>query len=202
MSPHNKKPDSAKNNSTASLHEKLNMNEHAEGGEFQEDQEAELLEKLSYPELQKKCEEAELKATQYWERLLRLQAETDNMQRRVERDIGNAHKYALEKFVSELLPVVDNLERSLQTSLEEHSGNTVMDGIKLTLKMFITALEKFGVVQVSPEGQPFNPEFHQAVSVQVDDSVKPNTVISVLQKGYLLNNRLVRPALVVVAKSE
>jgi molecular chaperone GrpE len=198
VSSHHKKPDSA--NSTASLHQKLNVNEEVEGELL--DEESELLEKPSYAELEAKYEEANQKATQHWERLLRMQADMDNSQRRVERDIANAHKYALEKFVLELLPVVDNLERSLQTSVEEHSGNDVLEGIKLTLKMFQSALEKFEVVQVNPAGAPFDPEFHQAVSAVVDASVKPNTVINVLQNGYLLNNRLIRPALVIVAKAE
>jgi len=144
---------------------------------------------------------AEEKANQYWERILRQQAEMDNLHRRVERDVANAHKYALEKFVSELLPIVDSLERAMATHGNEESGaGTLLDGVNLTLKMFYAALEKFGVQQVDPVGQPFNPELHQAVSTQVDCDAKPGSVISVLQKGYLLNNRLVRPALVIVAK--
>jgi molecular chaperone GrpE len=186
-----------KKTSTAALHENLqeNMDE-------QSMQDEALLEHPSYIDLQKKLEEAEEKAGQHWDRSLRIQAEMDNTQRRAERDVSNAHKYALEKFSLELLPVIDNLERSLMTSEEEHSNNAVLEGIKLTLKMFQSALEKFGVVQVNPEGEVFNPELHQAVSVVVDPKVKPNTVISVLQKGYLLNNRLIRPALVVVSKAE
>lgn len=152
-------------------------------------------------ELQQQLAAAEEKANQYWERLLRLQAEMDNLQRRVERDVANAHKYALEKFVLELLPIVDTLERALATHSDDESGSgTLLDGVSLTLKMFHAGLEKFGVQQVDPMGQPFNPELHQAVSTQVDCDAKPGTVISVLQKGYLLNSRLVRPALVVVSK--
>lgn len=154
-------------------------------------------------ELQIQLTAAEEKANQYWERLLRLQAEMDNLQRRVERDVANAHKYALEKFVLELLPIVDTLERAVTTHKDDESGSgsgSLLDGVSLTLKMFYTGLEKFGVEQVDPIGQPFNPELHQAVSTQVDCDTKPGTVISVLQKGYLLNNRLVRPALVVVSK--
>ncbi len=152
-------------------------------------------------ELQAQLAAEKEKANQYWERLLRLQAEMDNLQRRVERDVANAHKYALEKFVSELLPIVDSLERAIATHSNEESGaGSLLDGVSLTLKMFYAGLEKFGVQQVDPLSQPFNPELHQAVSTQVDCDAKPGTVIAVLQKGYLLNNRLVRPALVVVSK--
>lgn len=165
------------------------------------DEETTATETVSATELQKQLAAAEEKANQYWERLLRAQAEMDNLQRRVERDIANAHKYALEKFVLELLPIVDTLERAVVSHKDDDSSSgSLLDGVSLTLKMFYSGLEKFGVEQVDPMGQPFNPELHQAVSTQVDCDVKPGTVISVLQKGYLLNNRLVRPALVVVSK--
>ena len=181
--------------STASLHQKLN-DEKAESAELQD---AALLEHPSYIELQNKLFEAEEKATQNWDKLLRLQAENENTLRRVERDISNAHKYGLEKLILELLPVIDSLERSL--TLATTQDDPVLEGVEMTLKMLYTALAKFGIEQVSPEKEAFNPELHQAVSMQVDPSVKPNTVISVLQKGYLLNNRLIRPALVVVSKT-
>lgn len=161
----------------------------------------EMLDKIPYAELQKQLTAAEEKVNQHWERLLRQQAEMDNLQRRVERDVANAHKYALEKFVLELLPIVDSLERAVTTHSNEESGaGSLLGGVNLTLKMFYAALEKFGVQQVDPVAQPFNPELHQAVSTQVDCDAKPGSVISVLQKGYLLNSRLVRPALVIVAK--
>lgn len=165
--------------------------------------EARLLEHPSYIELQTKLTEAEEKATQNWERVLRMQADVDNAQRRSERDIANAHKFALEKFVMELLPVVDNLERALEHHGEEGEGSgaaTILEGVNMTLKSLTDAMEKFGVQQINPELQPFNPEFHQAVATQPDPSVKPGLVISVMQKGYTLNGRLVRPALVVVSK--
>jgi molecular chaperone GrpE len=181
--------------STSQLHQKLNP-EDAE----QILKDAELLEHPSYIELQTKLTQAEQKATQSWERLLRLQAETENQQRRAERDVANAHKYALEKFIPELLPVIDSMERSLEISSLEHSVNAVLEGISLTLKMFYGVLEKADVLQIDPKGQPFNPDFHQAVSVQENTGEKAGTVVNVLQKGYTLNNRLIRPALVVVAK--
>ncbi len=200
MSSHDKERDSATAGSTSKLQQKFNEDAAVEQ-QLRDEQEAALLEHPTYIELQKKLDESEQKATQHWERLLRQQAEMDNVQRRAERDVASAHKYALEKFALELLPVVDNLERSLQTSEEAHSGNTVLEGINLTLKLFLDALEKFGIQQVNPLGETFNPELHQAVSVQVDATTKANTVLSVLQKGYLLNNRLIRPALVVVSKA-
>ncbi|MHB1948355.1 MAG: nucleotide exchange factor GrpE [Gammaproteobacteria bacterium] len=160
---------------------------------------AALLEHPSYVELQGKLTEAEEKANQYWERMLRMQAENDNTLRRCQRDVENAHKYALEKFVNELLPVVDSLERAI--SLHEDQQHSVLEGVDLTLKMFKSALEKFNVVQVDPLSELFNPELHQAVSTQADPNVQPGTVLNVLQKGYLLNNRLIRPALVVVSKA-
>lgn len=167
----------------------------------EEVQATEMLERELYEELQKKLSAAEEKVNQHWDRLLRQQAEMSNLQSRAERDVANAHKYALEKFVQELLPIVDSLERAIATHSHEESGaGSLLDGVSLTLKMFYAAMEKFGVQQVDPIGQPFNPELHQAVSTIVDCDAKPGMVTTVLQKGYLLNNRLVRPALVVVAK--
>lgn len=199
-----------KTSSTGSLHQKLHkedvelnqpiVNEDEEEGSGGSSN-RELLDHPSYVELQKQLTEAEDKATQYWERLLRLQAEADNTQRRVERDIANAHKFALEKFVLDLLPVVDNLERAIASHSTDAAGaGSLLDGVSLTLKMFNTTMEKFGVEQINPEGQPFNPELHQAVSTQEDPAAKTGSVLNVLQKGYLLNKRLIRPALVVVAK--
>jgi molecular chaperone GrpE len=160
----------------------------------------EFLEHPSYKEMQEKLTQAEEKADQHFEKLLRLQAEMENSQRRSERDVANAHKFALEKFIAELLPIIDNLERTIATAEENHVPSGLLEGVNLTLKLFYAALEKFGVQQINPENQPFNPEFHQAISTQVDTNVEPGTVLVVMQKGYLLNNRLIRPALVVVSK--
>lgn len=186
--------------STASLNKKLHGHEDELGAD--QEHSPELLDHPSYIQLQKQLTETEEKANDNWDRLVRLQAEMDNMKRRVERDVENAHKYALEKFTLELLPVVDGLELAIAAHANEESGGgSLLDGVKLTLKMLHNAFEKFGIEQVNPETQPFNPEFHQAVSTQDDASVKPGTVLKVLQKGYLLNGRLMRPALVVVAKA-
>lgn len=160
----------------------------------------ELLSHPSYEELMQQLDETEQKANQYWERVLRMQADNENALRRAERDVANAHKYALEKFIAELLPIIDSLELAASTDASDGQATSILEGVKLTLKMFYTAIEKFGIKQLDPKSQPFNPELHQAISVQVDPKLAPGTVISVLQKGYTLNDRLVRPALVVVAQ--
>lgn len=136
------------------------------------------------------------------DQVLRTHAEMQNLRRRMERDVENAHKYALEKFVGELLPVVDNLERSIQAMTDVGDEfKAVSDGIELTLKSFQDVLDRFKVEVVDPGGEVFNPELHQAMSMIEVADVKPNIVIDVFQKGYTLNGRLIRPAMVVVAKS-
>jgi len=169
-----------------------------------DDKPTELLTHPSYEELLQKLDETEQKMNEYWERILRMQAEAENISRRNQRDVENAHKYALEKFVNELLPIVDSLELCASSVPKEmqKAAKSVVDGVELTLKMFYAAMEKFGVKQVNPVNESFNPECQQAISMQADPKVAPGTVISVLQKGYTLNNRLVRPALVVVSKAE
>lgn len=143
--------------------------------------------------------QAELSAAK--DQALRVQAEMQNLRRRAERDVENAHKYALDKFVAELLPVVDNLERAIAAIDSDNDAmKAVVDGIELTLKSFGDVLSRFNVEVVDPHGEPFNPEFHQAMSMVENSDVSPNTVIDVFQKGYTLNGRLVRPAMVVVAK--
>lgn len=164
----------------------------------------ELLTHASYEELMQKLDEAEQKNNQYWERILRMQADSENALRRAKRDVADAHNYSLSKFAAELLPIIDSLELCVSSVPKDTDQTThsVVEGINLTLKMFYTALEKFGIKQVNPVSQPFDPEFQQAISMQYDPKAKPGSVISVLQKGYTLNNRLLRPALVVVAKAE
>lgn len=167
-----------------------------------QDQESENTPELTSEELLQQLEEARQKTTQYWERILRMEAEKENTLRRAERDIANAHKYALEKFVGELLPIVDSLELCVSNPPSDNSAEAVIEGVNLTLKMFYAALEKVNIKQINPISEPFDPEFQQAISMQHDPSVKPGTVISVLQKGYTLNNRLLRPALVIVSKND
>jgi len=156
------------------------------------------LDHTAYEELMKQLNEAEQKSALYWDRILRMEAEKKNATLRTERDVANAHKYALEKFLTELLPVIDNLERAISAA-QENQAEAIIEGVNLTLKMLYSVLEKVGVQQINPLSEPFNPLFHDAVSMQTQGS-QPGMVLSVLQKGYLLNERLVRPAMVIVSK--
>jgi len=134
--------------------------------------------------------------------VVRAKAEVDNIRRRSAQDVDKARKFALEKFATEMLVSVDNLERALQNvDKEDESNKGIVEGLELTLQGLIASLEKFGVKGVDPQDQPFNPEFHQAMSMQVVEGVAPNTVIAVMQKGYELNGRLIRPAMVMVSKA-
>jgi molecular chaperone GrpE len=141
---------------------------------------------------------AEEKAEESWETLLRTKAEMENLRKRTHRDLENAHKYGIERFVSELLPIIDSIELGLAT--EEASTQSLREGMEMTLNMMCQIFEKFNIEVVDPIEQKFDPEFHQAMSMQPSDEVEPNTVIAVMQKGYKLNNRLVRPAMVMVSK--
>ena len=133
--------------------------------------------------------------------VLRAQAEVDNMRKRMSREVENAHKYGLERIMNELLPVRDSLELGLAASRDEGVDvASVRDGVELTLKMLDTATSKFGLIEVDPEGEPFDPERHQAISIQEVEGREAGTVLNVVQKGYVLNERLVRPAMVIVAK--
>lgn len=153
-------------------------------------------------ELAQMLEEARNKAADNWEQVMRVQAELENSRRRAERDVENAHKYALEKFALELLPVKDSLEMGLAAATGEDANiEKLREGTELTLKMLGNAMEKFGIKEVNPVGEPFNPELHQAMTMQESTEHEPNTVTAVMQKGYLLNERLIRPAMVVVCKA-
>ncbi|QDJ12417.1 nucleotide exchange factor GrpE [Mergibacter septicus] len=133
--------------------------------------------------------------------LLRTRAEIDNIRRRTEQDIEKAHKFALEKFAKEILTVIDNLERALstQTTSEDESIKAMFEGVDLTLKYLLATVAKFGIEAVGVEGETFNPELHQAISMQPAEGFSANQITTVLQKGYLLNGRVIRPAMVMVA---
>jgi len=134
--------------------------------------------------------------------VIRAKAEVDNIRRRAAQDVEKARKFALEKFAGEMLTVVDNLERGLATiDAEAEEQKATFEGVNLTLQGLLSGLEKFGVKSVDPQDQPFNPELHQAMSMQEVPGVAPNTVIAVMQKGYELNGRLIRPAMVMVSKA-
>ena len=141
--------------------------------------------------------ELQAKADENWERYLRAAAETENVRKRAARDVENAHKFALERIGKELLGVKDTLEMGI--SADGASVESLLEGSNATLKLLGSTLERFGIVEVDPEGEPFDPEFHEAISMQPSDDVEPNSVLVVVQKGYTLNGRLLRPAMVIVA---
>jgi len=152
-------------------------------------------------DLARMLDDVRSRADQNWEALLRTRAELENLRKRAERDVENAHKYALERFVGDLLPVKDSLELGLAAASEANPEPAkVREGLELTLKMLSNVFEKYGVSEVNPLGEKFDPERHQAMSVQDASGVQPGTVTLVVQKGYLLNQRLVRPAMVMVAR--
>lgn len=136
------------------------------------------------------------------EQVLRSQAEAQNARRRADQDVEKAHKFGQEKLIADLLPVVDNLERALANiDTNDQAFGPVVEGIQLTLKSFVDVLAKYQVVAIDPQGEPFDPQLHQAMTMVPNPDVEPNTVVEVFQKGYTLNNRLVRPAMVVVSKA-
>ena len=133
---------------------------------------------------------------------LRAVADLQNVRRRAEQDVEKAHKFALEKFASDLLPVIDSLERGLElSSADDETIKPMRDGIELTLKMFSDTLKRYNLEAIDPHGEPFNAEHHQAMAMQESADVEPNSVLKVFQKGYMLNGRLLRPAMVVVSKA-
>lgn len=153
-------------------------------------------------ELAMLLEDARTKADENWNLCLHLQADLENLRKRSERDLANAHKFALERFAQELLPVRDSLEMGLATSAGgQVDPARLQEGVELTLQMLTTALGKFGITEVNPQLKRFNPDFHQAMSLQERADVEPNTVVTVVQKGYLLNDRLLRPAMVIVSQA-
>lgn len=149
--------------------------------------------------------EAELAAAQeeiaqLKDQMLRVQADAQNVRRRAEADVEKAHKFGQEKFSRELLTVLDNLERALAAAPEEEATKAIREGVEMTLQGFTGTLAKFNVEAVDPQGETFNPELHQAMSMQENADFPPNTVMAVMQKGYTLHGRLLRPAMVMVSK--
>lgn len=163
-----------------------------------------VLDHPSYKALEDKLTATEKKMHDNWDQAMRVSAELDNVRRRAERDVENAHKYGIEKFVMELLPVVDSLEQGLQAPVNasDEGVSTMREGMELTLKLLVDALNKFQVEQINPEGEAFDPQKHEAMSMQDNPDVAPGTVLVVFQKGYLLHGRVLRPARVIVAKGQ
>jgi molecular chaperone GrpE len=151
-------------------------------------------------------EALQAKVQEFQEQVLRSQAEMQNVRRRAENDVEKAHKFAVEKFVKELLPVVDSLENAVEsTAGHESPGDlvaSIRQGVELTLDMFLSGLKKFNVERLNPVGEPFDPQYHEAMSMVPAPNAEPNSVVAVMQKGYLLNGRVVRPAMVMVAKPQ
>ena len=154
---------------------------------------------VEFEKLQQKIERVERDANEQKDRALYAMAELENVKQRAKKDVQNAHAFALEKFVNALLPIIDSLDQGLQMEVNEAS-EAMHEGMALTRKMFIETLGKFGVVCVYPEGEPFDPHLHEAMTMQPSDEVESDHVITVFQAGYVLNDRVVRPARVIVAK--
>lgn len=153
-------------------------------------------------QLERELATAKATIDQQKDSVVRAAAEVENIRRRAALDVEKARKFALEKFVNELLPVIDNMERALLAADREQEVILPMiEGVEMTMKSFIEGVGKFGVEVVDPQGEPFNPELHQAMTMQPNADVAPNTVLAVMQKGYQLNGRLLRPAMVMVSQA-
>ena len=169
-------------------------------------EEAVELADMSKAELFKDAENAREEAAKFRDAALRAEAEMQNVRRRASKDVEHAHKFGAEKLIQNLLPVVDSLEKALESSElvkdldQDHSAKAVLDGVGLCHKMFLDTLSKENVAVVDPHGEPFDPNLHQAMSMVENPDMEPNSVVAVIQKGYQLNGRLVRPAMVMVSK--
>ncbi|MEZ9027979.1 nucleotide exchange factor GrpE [Vibrio cyclitrophicus] len=173
--------------------------EKVEEAELNEDAADEQESKIAQLEAALLSSESKVKEQQ--DSVLRAKAEVENMRRRSEQEIDKARKFALNKFAEGLLPVIDNLERAMQAAdTENEVVKPLFEGVELTHKTFVDTVAKFGLKEINPEGEVFNPEFHQAMSIQESPDHDSNTVMFVMQKGYELNGRVVRPAMVMVAK--
>ena len=153
-------------------------------------------------ELKQALVQTEQKAQENWDKAVRIQAEMENLKRRTQKDLEDAHKFSLTGFAKELLPVLDSLVLGLQaTTGDSEDVKKFRVGSELTIKQFESVFAKFKIEAIDPMGQPFNAELHQAMAMQAVEGAEPNTVVNVFQKGYVLNGRLLRPAMVLVAKA-
>ena len=173
------------------------------GNETINEAHTELVEhELTIEELQQALADAEQKAQENWDKAVRAQAEMENLKRRTQKDLEDAHKFALTGFAKEMLSVLDSLVLGLQAATgDSEDVKKFREGSELTIKQFESAFAKFKIETIDPIGQAFNAEQHQAMAMQVVEGAEPNTVVNVFQKGYLLNGRLLRPAMVLVAKA-
>ncbi|TQE99391.1 MAG: nucleotide exchange factor GrpE [Spiribacter salinus] len=183
---------------------KDSSNDEEEAAEQPEAQPAEAAEQAEQgePDTETALAEAEARAEENWNQFLRARAEMENLRRRAEKDVAQARQQSLEKLAGELLAVKDSLEMGVQTARSEGADITqIAEGSELTLRMFNQALEKFRIEEINPEGERFDPACHEAMAAQPAADAEPNTVLNVVQKGYRLGERLLRPAMVIVAKA-
>ncbi|MFT5225606.1 MAG: molecular chaperone GrpE [Polaribacter sp.] len=151
--------------------------------------------------IEQQLEKTQETVKDYWDQIMRLKAEMENNRKRAIRDVENAHKFALKNFTEALLPVIDSMDMGQQAAAAENASlENIVEGTNMTTTMFVQVLEKHGLKRLNPVGEKFDPEQHQAISMIEDKNVKSNHIISVMQKGFSLNERLVRPAMVIVAK--
>ncbi|HPF60018.1 MAG TPA: nucleotide exchange factor GrpE [Candidatus Competibacteraceae bacterium] len=160
-----------------------------------------LVNREEFDALQRDLDQALAKADEHWKLYLGAHAEMENLRKRTERDVQNAHKFALERFFHELLPVRDSLEMGLAAASDTVDVAKLREGVDLTLKQLATAMDKFGVHEINPVDARFDPNQHEAMAMVPTDQAEPNTVMQVVQKGYVLNERLIRPAKVIVAQA-
>jgi molecular chaperone GrpE len=151
--------------------------------------------------VEQQLQKAQATIKDYWDQMMRLRAEIENNRKRAERDVENAHKYALKNFVEALLPVVDSLEMGQAAAAADNATlESIREGSELTMNMLMQVLERNGLQQLNPLGEKFDPELHQAISMVEAADAESNSIVEVMQKGFVLNDRLIRPAMVVVAK--
>ena len=147
------------------------------------------------------AESLEAELAKVKDQLLRTVAESENIRRRASRDVEHAHKFAVEKLLNDLFPVLDSLEKAVETATQTDGAEAIAEGVELSLKMFVSTLEKSGVTQIDPLGEPFDHQHHEAMAMVPNPDAEPNSVMEVMQKGYVLNERLVRAAKVIVTKA-
>jgi len=169
--------------------------------ELSEGSEANISASNEEESIERQLERTQETVKDYWDQIMRLKAEMENNRKRAIRDVENAHKFALKNFTEALLPVIDSMDMGQQAAAAENASlDSIIEGTNMTETMFAQVLEKHGLKRLNPVGEKFNPEQHQAISMIEDENVKSDHVISVMQKGFSLNDRLVRPAMVIVAK--
>lgn len=196
QSSHEQKPDSEL------IAEVLGQTSEAFGEQPTQETEAGNLE-IDIESLQKELENAQQQATSNLDKAIRVHAEMENLKKRVQKDLDDERKFGMTKFAKELLAVMDSLELGLRAATGESPEVVKLrEGVELTLKQFEAAFAKFNIEAIDPTGLPFNPEQHQAMVMQPSSTVEPGNVITTFQKGYSINGRLLRPAMVVVAKAD